>query len=110
MPLGVRVLAVVAEGPDKANYAILDEDIDSEADSIPVSFMDRLPDADEQPYIKIGKEWIRYTGITRGKLVGLSRGVRNTRAQAHREGSRVMGGLEVKLTLPISVAREYWNG
>ena len=110
MPLGVRILAVVAEGPDLANYAILDQDIDSEADSIPVSFADRLPDPDEQPYVKIGKEWIRYTAISRGKLVGLTRGVRNTRARAHRAGVRVMGGLEVRMTLPISVAREYWNG
>lgn len=110
MPLAVRVLAVVSEGPDLANFAILEKDIDSEADRIPLSFLERLPDPEEQPYVKIGKEWIRYSGVSGKVLIGVTRGVRNTRARAHASGAHVLGGLEVKLTLPISVAREYWNG
>jgi prepilin-type N-terminal cleavage/methylation domain-containing protein len=110
MPLGVRILAVVSEGPDFANYALLDEGIDSEADSIRLSFLNRLPDPEVQNHVKIGKEWIRFTAVQGNRLIGLTRGVRNTRARAHNAGSRIYGGLEVKLTLPISVAREYWNG
>ena len=76
---------------------------------IEVRYPERLPNR-EINYIKIGPEWIRYTGIDGRRLLGVTRGVRNTKARVHADGARIHFGREAVLRVPIAASRSYWNG
>ncbi|MEZ5989976.1 MAG: prepilin-type N-terminal cleavage/methylation domain-containing protein [Planctomycetota bacterium] len=110
LPSSVRILCVVDEGPEDATTALLETDVDEKGTDFKVSYADRLPPPDEQAWLKLGKEWIRYSGVIGDRLTGVRRGQRGTAARPHRTGTRIHAGKEVKLVLPLSVAREYWNG
>lgn len=109
MPSWVQVRVTVDEGPSLATTALLARAVDATTTDIRIEFADRLPQADEQPHLKIGGEWIRYRSRSGDRLLGVKRGARSTRARPHRAGARVHAGREAMVRIPIAVAREYWN-
>lgn len=108
MPSWVQLRVVVDEGPDLAYTALLASSIDAVTLEVIVEYPERLPAGDGAAFLKVGGEWIRYRGHDRGRLRGVQRGARNTRARAHRAGARLHGGREGIVRLPISVSREFW--
>ena len=107
MPKAVRIFCVVDQGLDLTNPALLSYSIDARNKEIFVEFPERM--AEEARFVKIGSEWVQFSGVTGNRLNGVRRGVRATKAVAHRRGARVHIGYSAVLILPIAVAREYHN-
>jgi hypothetical protein len=58
--------------------------------------------ATDPEYVKIGKEWIEYTGSDGVNLTGCTRGARGTLPAAHNEGDMVLAGEEFFVNIPIA--------
>ncbi len=110
LPRAIEVLVVVDEGPDLADTGILSETIDKSERQIRVDYPERLPTLYARNYVKIGSEWISYSGIDRDRLLGVRRGERQTAPRPHESGVKIHGGREAVLRLPIAVGRDSWNG
>lgn len=76
---------------------VLDEALTSDATSLTLATA--INSVDESGYIKIGKEWIHYAGVTYGAstttLGGLLRGLNGTAAASHNDASSVYWGIGV---------------
>lgn len=110
MPSAVEARIVVDQGPGLAYTAFLANKVDAKSVDLRVEYPERLPLPEDQPYLKIGGEWIHYSGIDGSRLIGVRRGMRFTKPRQHEGGARVHAGKEVSIRVPIVVAREYWNG
>jgi len=54
-----------------------------------------------QQVVKIDDEWIEYEGLEPRRFTGCVRGVRGTRASAHKKGAQVMGAETFRVNIPI---------
>ncbi|PIE22714.1 MAG: hypothetical protein CSA62_11010 [Planctomycetota bacterium] len=109
MPKAYELTVVVDGGPGRSQLAFLSSAIDAKEKHIQVDYPERLPNG-ERNHIKIGPEWIRYSGIDGNRLLGVHRGVRNTKARPHAAAARIHSGREAVLRVPIAVSRSNWNG
>ena len=71
---------------------------------------DRFPGAEDGGFVKVGREWIRYTGIEGNTLQGLQRAQRGTVRAAHAQGTILRVGRTVEFTLPLAIGRDDFNG
>lgn len=107
-PRRVRVTLVLERDADEALDIQLLEDITPSATSLRMQPMRLLDRGSNFKFLKIGGEWIEWTGI-RGDEVMIVRGVRNTEPTVHRLGSKVHIGTTYQRTIDIPVYRENWN-
>lgn len=90
--------------------AHLAEAIDESSKEIRLVTADRLPTSIHDNYLKIGDEWVRF-GELRGRgLRGVTRGVRGTRAHAHKRRTGVRAGRTQLLMIRLPQGRDGWNG
>ena len=108
-PRRVELRLVVDRPPDEASCALLSAAVEESSTDVLVDFPERVPYPDRERYVKIGGEWIRYSGLDGKRLTGVKRGVRDTLPRAHGAGDRVHAGREVPLSIPLR-GRDYWNG
>jgi hypothetical protein len=59
--------------------------------------------------VRVGSEWIRFDRVEGRELIVTERGVRNTVASLHKEGSPVFAGRTFTAQVAIPTARECWN-
>jgi hypothetical protein len=60
-------------------------------------------------YVKVGTEWMRYSGLTSTAISIVRRGVWGTMAVAHKAGEKVRAGYVVERSIMIPSYRENWN-
>jgi prepilin-type N-terminal cleavage/methylation domain-containing protein len=108
-PRRVVVRMVIDRPADEARCALLVSALEEGTTELQVDFPERLPYPDGERFVKIGGEWIRYSGIDGDRLTGIRRGVRGTLPRAHAAGVRIHAGREVVLVVPL-VGRDCWNG
>ncbi len=106
-PRAVRVTLVVARQGQEAQLAA---DLAPGAVELPLRSLRPLGDLPDAGYLKVGSEWVRYTGVRGTTLTGLVRGARHTAARAHSRGTRVRAGKEVSFVLELAHGRDNWNG
>ena len=63
----------------------------------------------EDPFIKVGTEWMGYGGRNPTEFTGVSRGERGTFAVAHKAGEQVRAGYTIRRTITIPAYREDYN-
>ena len=108
-PRRVEVRMVIDRPPDEALCALLAAPVEETTNELLVDFPERLPYPDRERFVKIGGEWIRYSGLDGKRLTGIKRGVRDTLPRAHAAGARLHSGREVQLVIPLR-GRDCWNG
>lgn len=109
MPSAYELTVVTELGADRELVALLEDAVDTEGREIRVNRPELLLRMDTE-YVKIGSEWIRFSGVRDRQLLDVRRGQRGTAARPHAAGARVLIGRQTVLTVPVPVAREYWNG
>ena len=107
-PRWVRITLVIGRSQRQPAEAILAQSLDERAVRLRVVNPDRL--RQEGGFVKVGAEWIAYTGLQGNELTGLRRGQRGTAALAHRSGAPVRVGRTVRFALRLHHGRESWNG
>lgn len=107
-PRWVRITVVVS-GPN-GSEAILAHDLRASDKSAEVLDEAQLPDGRDAPFVKIGREWVRYGGLEGRSLRSLVRGQRGTKAIDHPAGTRVRVGRSVELFLQVPHGKDCWNG
>jgi len=109
-PRRVRVTLVLERVGKDAAARELDRSIGEEDKLIPVSDTRFAKDADPASrFVKIGTEWIRWSGRDRDGFVVDQRGARGTRKQPHAAGDLVHSGVTVIREIDIPSFREDWN-
>ena len=75
-------------------------------DEMRVNREDALPDLAENPWLKIGSEWVHIGTIDGRRLKGLTRGARGTTAIDHTRGDSVRVGRQVVTVIPLRCGRD----
>lgn len=109
-PRALRVTLVVAQDARQAPEGILAEELTTDAASLRLVSTDRFPGAEDGGFVKVGREWIRYTGIEGNTLQGLQRAQRGTVRASHAQGTILRVGRTVEFTLPLAIGRDDFNG
>ena len=71
---------------------------------------DRFPGAVDGGWVKVRGEWMHYDELDGDRLTGLRRGQRRTKAVEHPRGVRVHVGETVEFVIPVTHAKDDWNG
>lgn len=110
-PRRMRVTLVVEETGQAARVGALMSDLAADAKFIDVSDTRFIPTTDtSQRFVKIGAEWIEFTGIEDGrKITGCRRGARGTTAQAHTMGARIHYGRTIVRVVSIATSRDAYR-
>jgi prepilin-type N-terminal cleavage/methylation domain-containing protein len=109
-PRRMRVTLVVEQLGNPAAAGFLVGDLSTDASFIDVADARFVPASDTQErFVKIGAEWIKFTGVEGNSLLGCTRGVRGTRAQAHSAGARVHHGRTVVREYSIATFRDTYS-
>jgi hypothetical protein len=109
-PHAIRCLVVVGQDPTRAPEGLLAEGLEASDTSLRLLNPARFPGSDDGGFVKVGPEWMRYGSRQGAELRGLERGLRGTKARAHRQGTGVRTGRTAAFTVPIVFARDEWNG
>ena len=109
-PRRVRVTLVVEQVGNSAAVGFLASDVTAEAKYIDLADTNFVPGADTMKrYVKIGAEWIQFTGMEDNTLTGCVRGARGTTAAAHELGSIVHHGRTVVREYSIATFRDTYQ-
>jgi hypothetical protein len=107
-PILARVTLVLACDPVLARTTRLSKAISAGDSNVSVDSIQALPEpASDGAYVRVGEEWIRYTGrdLERGRLTGCARAQRASRASAHDAGTPVEIGYSFVNVYPLRGAR-----
>jgi prepilin-type N-terminal cleavage/methylation domain-containing protein len=105
-PRWVRVVVTVDAGPQSPPASFLTQAITDADTSVSVTRPEDIPDPSDQPWLKIGAEWVRFQGVVGRTLTGVRRGQRGTKAIAHPVGTPVRAGREAVLDVQIPHGRD----
>jgi hypothetical protein len=105
-PRWVRVTLVVAARRAAPPDSYLTQPVGEAEQSLALSRPEDLPAVDENPFVKVGAEWVRFGGIAGTSLTGLRRGQRGTRAVPHPAGTPVRAGRLLVLDLALPQGRD----
>ena len=101
-----RVQVILVLRPARAaRFGRLRDEIDADDDEIVLDNTKNYPEA-SFPYVRIDSEWIRYTSIKGGKLLGCTRGVRGTEAIEHESGTPAVYGTSFSRVVRIPGSRD----
>jgi len=82
--------------PQSVTTALID-DADVEIAVVHAALFEHLQD----PYVRIGREWMKVEGVEDGRLIISERGARQTTPSAHPAGVEVNSGRIFHMTLPV---------
>lgn len=105
-PRWVRLTVVVARSQTATPESYLAQPVAANETSIRVTRPEELPDPLENPFVKIGPEWVRFSGVTGSSLTGVRRGQRGTTARQHDAGTPVRAGRMVVVDVPLAHGRD----
>ncbi len=105
-PRWVRLTVVVARSRAATPESYLSRAIGDNENTITVTRPEELPDPLENPWVKIGPEWVRFQGATGSTLTGVRRGQRGTTARQHAAGTPVRAGRMVVVHVPLAHGRD----
>ncbi len=110
-PRALLLEFVLDQPPGEARCAVTREPLEAAGKGpLWVDYPERLGwKASEGGYVKIEGEWIRYRELRGATLLGLTRGVRGTKAAAHPAGKRIHVGWTVRRVIPLSQPRDWWG-
>ncbi|MGA0870094.1 MAG: PulJ/GspJ family protein [Planctomycetota bacterium] len=105
-PRWVRVVVTVDAGPQTPPASFLTQAVTDADTSLQVTRPEDIPDPADQPFLKIGAEWVRFQGVVGRTLTGVRRGQRGTKAVAHPAGTSGRAGREAVLDVQIPHGRD----
>jgi len=110
-PRALLLEFVLEAPPGEARCAVTREPLGADSKGpLWVDYPERLGwKASEGGFVKIEGEWIRYRELKGGTMLGLTRGVRGTKAAAHGRGKRIHVGWTVRRVLLLSHPRSWWG-
>lgn len=104
-PQWVRLTLVVARSPTAPPESRLSKALAENDKTLVVSRPEELPDPAENPWLKVGSEWIRFSNVSGSVAHGLRRGSRGTERRAHAAGTPVRVGRLVVVHVPLTHGR-----
>jgi prepilin-type N-terminal cleavage/methylation domain-containing protein len=107
LPRRVRVELEFERPQDRLRRTTLTHGMDVGDTGLRVDDIDRIP-REEEAFVLIDAEWMRVSSID-GKTVGVSRGERGTKAEAHAAGAMVHYGMHFVREVQVAAYREDWN-
>ncbi len=109
-PRRLRVTLVVEQVRNNAAIGFLAADTSADAKYVDLQDAGFLPAAAmRERFVKIGGEWIEFTGIEGNTLTGCARGARGTAATAHGMGTPVHHGRTVVREYTIATFRDTYQ-
>jgi type II secretory pathway pseudopilin PulG len=104
VPPYVRLLLSLVPLSGPTRHAYLAANLSASAVTVRVDSTRRFVAAsnEEPAYVKIGDEWIQYTGYDGTTFTGCVRGARGTRPAAHNQGDLVQAGEEFFVNIPLA--------
>ncbi|MFK7739320.1 MAG: type II secretion system protein J [Planctomycetota bacterium] len=108
-PHAILVRCVVAAPADGTPEGVLDGALSPDDSSLGLYNGAAFPGRDENGFVKLGGEWIRYARRDGDRLIGLRRGQRGTKAIEHDDQIRVHVGRTVEFVVPILHHKDDWN-
>ena len=110
-PEQVMITVVVEDPLIREAGAHTMERIDKTALSIPLDMVKPFMQARdvEGGFVRLGDEWISFSGVEGGALIVTRRGVRHTRPDAHPAGTRVRQGRRFSTVVSLPTARKGWH-
>jgi len=109
-PHAIHAFVVVAQPGELAPEGMLAGSIEADDDEATLLQGERFPGPQTGGWIKIRGEWMQYAERSGDRLLGLRRGQRATKALPHPYGTRVHVGRTVEFVVPLSHAKDDWNG
>jgi len=109
-PHAIRVLCVVAQPAHLPAEGLLARGLGSDERTLVLLNGDRFPGAVDGGWVKVRGEWMHYDELDGDRLTGLRRGQRRTKAVEHPRGVRVHVGETVEFVIPVTHAKDDWNG
>lgn len=107
LPRRVRVELEFERPQDRLRRTTLAQPVDVGDTGLVVDDPDRIP-REEDAYVLVDSEWMRVNSVD-GRTVGVKRGERGTKAEAHAPGAMVHYGLRLVREVPVAQYREDWN-
>lgn len=109
-PRRMRVTLVVEQVGNTTDIGFLAADLSADAKYIDLQDAQFVPAADtSERFVKIGAEWIEFTGIEGNTLTGCVRGARGTATSAHEAGSIVHHGRTVVREYTVATFRDTYQ-
>ena len=109
-PRRMRVTLVVEQVDNVEQNMFLMEDLSSEAQYVAISDVRKIPAADtDKRFVKIGGEWIEFTGTDGNALIGCKRGARGTLPTEHRSRAIVHYGRTVIREYTVATFRDTYQ-
>jgi len=109
-PRRMRVTLVVEQVGNAAATGFLASDASADAKYLDLQDARFVPAADTtKRYVKVGAEWIQFTGIEGNTLTGCVRGARGTQAAAHGIGDMVHHGRTVVREYTVATFRDTYQ-
>ena len=105
-PRWARITLVVSSGPGAVPPSYLSQPLAATDTEFRVSRPDDLPDAGENPWLKIDNEWIHFGDVNGSNVLNVRRGVRGTTARSHARGTPVREGRMVVLVIPLRCGKD----
>jgi prepilin-type N-terminal cleavage/methylation domain-containing protein len=105
-PRWLRVTIVVAGAREVPPEGYLADPLSAEDQQLRVTRADDLPDAADQPWLKVDGEWVRFASRDGELVTGLRRAQRGTQAVDHARGAAVRVGREIVLQVPLRAGRD----
>ncbi|MFO1051613.1 MAG: prepilin-type N-terminal cleavage/methylation domain-containing protein [Planctomycetota bacterium] len=105
-PRFVRVTMVVSSGASTSPEAYLVGALGASDTELRVSRDDELPDPAENPWLKVGAEWVKFGEVSGRRVGGLVRGGRGTLPAEHKSGDPVRIGRQVVTVIPLRCGRD----
>ena len=109
-PHAILVRCVVAQPAEFAAEGLLAAPLDIDDTAASLYDGSRFPGRVEGGFIKLRGEWIGYASREGDRLIGLRRGLRDTKMLEHPAGTRVHVGRSVEFVVPLAHAKDDWNG
>ena len=105
-PRWVRVIVTVDAGPQTPPASFLTQAITDADTTLQVTRPEDIPDPSDQPWLKVGAEWVRFQGVVGRTLTGVRRGQRGTKATPHAAGTSIRAGREAVLDVQLPHGRD----
>jgi len=106
-PRRLRVTLVVEQLGNPSAAGFLARELSADANVLDVESALFIPaSSTTRRFVKIGAEWIEFSGVNGNSLLGCTRGVRGTVATAHSMGARVHHGRTVVREYSIATFRD----
>ena len=109
-PHAILCRCVVAQPLDAAPEGLLSAPMDVDDTTLTLYEGNRFPGPADGGFFKVRGEWIGYASRDGDRLLGLRRGMRDTKISDHPQGTRVHVGRTVEFVIPLAHAKDDWNG